>query len=392
MHVGDRAAEQRRALRDLIETALRRSRCVALLGPRQCGKTTLAREIAATHQSAIFDLEDPDDDARLQNAKLVLARQTGLVVLDEIQRRPDLLPILRVLLDRVPLPARFLTLGSASPELMRGASESLAGRVEFIQMSGFTLDEVGTGTLLPLWMRGGFPLSYLAADDAASAAWRRGFIQTFVERDLRMLGFDLVPVMTRRFLSMLAHLHGQRWNGSDIAASLQFARPTVQRYLDLLTGAYVVRQLPPWHENAGKRIVKSAKVYLRDSGLLHELLGVNSLDTLEAHPKLGASWEGFAIEQILAHNDERNAYHWRTHGGAELDLMLVMGGRRLGCEFKYSSSPSSTRSMQIALTDLRLDHLYVVCPITAAFPISERITALPLAEAARDWTARPWGR
>lgn len=375
----------RKELRQAVETALQRSRCVALLGARQCGKTTLAREIAVAHGATCFDLEDPDDAARLQNAKLVLSRPKGLVVLDEIQRRPDLMPVLRVLLDRVPLPAKFLTLGSSSPELMRGASESLAGRVEFVHMSGFTLDEVGATALLPLWVRGGFPLSYLAADDMASVAWRSGFIQTFVERDLRMMGLELVPVMMRRFLGMLAHLHGQRWNGSDVANSLQLSRPTVQRYLDLLTGAYMVRQLPPWHENAGKRIVKSAKVYVRDSGLLHELLGVRSLDRLEAHPKLGASWEGFAIEQILAHNDERHAYHWGTHGGAELDLLLVVGRQRIGFEFKYSSTPSTTRSMHVALADLQLDHLYVVSPVSAAFPMAERITAIPLAEAARNW-------
>ncbi|MFA5206722.1 MAG: DUF4143 domain-containing protein, partial [Lentisphaeria bacterium] len=226
-----------------------------------------------------------------------------------------------------------------------------------------------------------------AANDAASAAWRSNFIQTFVERDLRMMGVELAPAMMRRFWGMLAHLHGQHWNGSDIASSLQLSRPTVQRYLDLLTAAYVVRQLPPWHENAGKRIVKAAKVYVRDSGLLHELLGVRSQELLEAHPKLGASWEGFAIEQILAHNDERNAYHWGTHGGAELDLLLVTGGRRIGFEFKYTSSPSTTRSMHIALADLRLDHLYTVSPITAAFPIGERMTALPLTDAARNWAS-----
>ena len=379
---------ERRELLRRLELALRRSRGVVLLGPRQCGKTTLAKQAAANSPGAFYDLEDPDDDARLRNPKLALSRHEGLVVLDEIQRRPDLLPVLRVLLDRQPLPARFLLLGSAAPELLRGAAESLAGRVEFIDMSGFTLDEVGEGGLENLWVRGGFPLSYLAADAADSSAWRRGFVQTFLERDLRMMGLDLAPKTLRRFLSMVAHLHGQRWNGSDIANSLQISRPTVQRYLDLLTGAYLLRQLPAWHENAGKRVVKAPKVYVRDSGLAHELWNVRDLHELEGHPRLGASWEGFAIEQLLTRTDGRCAFHWGTHGGAELDLLVAAGDWRVGFEFKYSSAPGPTRSMHVALEDLGLAHLYVIAPIPQSFPLAEKITALPLADALRDWTRR----
>jgi predicted AAA+ superfamily ATPase len=363
-----------------VQDALRRSRCVGLVGPRQCGKSTLAREIAGTDAAAYFDLEDPTSEARLRDAKLALEPLRGLVVIDEVQRRPDLLPLLRVLADRDPLPARFLLLGSAAPELLRNASESLAGRIEFIEMRGFTLDETGDEHARRLWCRGCFPLSYLAADDRDSLKWRNAFLQAFVERDLRQLGVDLPPVAVRRFLTMLAHYHGRTWNASEVGRSLQLAHTTVKRYLDLLTGALLVRQLPPWFENVGKRLVKAPKIYLRDTGLLHALLGLQTMAALESHPVLGASWEGFALETLLAWRDGPDAHFWGTHGGAELDLCWLSGPRRLGVECKYTSSPSVTKSMRVSLDDLALDHLYVVCPVRGLFPLADRITAAGLSD------------
>jgi predicted AAA+ superfamily ATPase len=354
---------------------------VGLSGPRQCGKSTLARELAEAEGGATyFDLEDPTDLARLSDPKLALASLRGLVVIDEVQRMPELFPVLRVLLDRRPLPARFLLLGSAAPELLRGASESLAGRIEFIEMGGFRLSEVGNDQQRSLWTRGGFPLSWLAADDADSFRWRSAFLQAFVERDLRMLGVDLPPATVRRFLTMVAHYHGQTWNGSEIGRSLSLAHTTIHRYLDLVAGALLVRVLPPWFENMGKRLVKSPKVYVKDSGLLHQLLGLRTFEELEGHPKMGASWEGFALEQTLTGCHENEAYYWATHAGAELDLLLVRGRHRVGLEFKYSSAPTTTKSMHIALADLKLEHLWVVYPGTLRYPLSEKITALPLQE------------
>ncbi len=282
---------EREALLASIQAALRRSRCVGLSGPRQCGKSTLARELAASEKvTAFFDLEDPTDLARLSDSKLALAPLRGLVVIDEVQRLPELFPLLRVLLDRRPLPARFLLLGSAAPELLRGASESLAGRIEFLEMGGFHLSEVGKDHQRSLWSRGGFPLSWLAADDADSLRWRTAFLQAFVERDLRLLGVDLPPATVRRFLSMVAHYHGQTWNASEIGRSLGLAHTTINRYLDLTAGALLLRALPPWFGNVGKRLVKAPKVYLKDTGLLHQLLGLRTFEELEGHPKLGASW------------------------------------------------------------------------------------------------------
>ncbi|MBU0676884.1 MAG: ATP-binding protein [Verrucomicrobia bacterium] len=380
---------QRQGLIEEIGSALKRSRSVGLIGPRQCGKSTLAREIAAlADTSTFFDLEDPASEARLLDPKLALEGLRGLVVIDEIQRRPDLMPLLRVLLDRDPLPAKFLLLGSASPLLIRNASESLAGRIEFIEMRGFTLDEVGAENQRRAWLRGGFPLSYLAANELDSMKWRQSFLQAFIERDLALLGIDLPPVTVRRFLTMLAHYHGQTWNASELGRSLQLAHTTIKRYLDLMCGALLVRALPPWFENVGKRLVKSPKVYIRDSGLLHALLDLERMDQLESHPKLGASWEGFALEQVLASTGDRNACFWATHAGAELDLCLMSGTRRLGIEFKYTSAPATTKSMHAALTDLKLDHLYLVHPGADRFPLSGNITAIGLADA-RDELVQP---
>lgn len=368
---------------------LTHNRSVALLGPRQCGKTTLAREIAASRgDTTYFDLENPTDLARLSDPMLALEPLRGLVVLDEIQRRPDLMSVLRVLLDRTPLPARFLILGSASPDIIRGTAESLAGRIAFVDMHGFNLMEAGKESMKQLWLRGGFPLSFTAETETDSLQWRLDFIRTFIERDLPMLGHLPAPETMRRFLMMLAHYHGQTWNGSEIARSLQVSHPTTRHYVDLLSGAFLVRQLPPWFENAGKRIVKSPKVYIRDSGLLHALFGLDAFAALEGHPKLGASWEGFALENLLSVLNERNAYFWATQGGAELDLFYIKGNVRIGVEFKYSSAPTTSRSMRIAIDDLNLDHLYVVHPTTSRYPLAEKITAIGLFEAMEQLTTR----
>jgi hypothetical protein len=361
-----------------IRRALSRSRVVALIGPRQCGKTTLARQIVPADSVNYFDLEDPASLARLAEPMTAFGGLTRVVVIDEVQRRPDLFPALRVLADRKPLPARFLILGSASPELLRQSSESLAGRLETIPLSGFSLSEVGTKALDRHWLRGGFPLSYLARSHADSLAWRRQFIQTFLERDLPQLGVTIPAPTLLRFWTMLAHYHGQRWNATELARSLGVSEPTVRRYLDMLTGLFMVRQLQPWHENLKKRQIKAPKVYLRDSGLLHQLLGIRTEKELLAHPKCGASWEGYAIEETLKAVQPDEAHFWATHTGAELDLLLFKGGRRLGVEVKRADAPTLTPSMRIALHDLRLDHLTVLYPGKASYPLADRVTAMPL--------------
>lgn len=368
----------RNALRAQIESGLARSPAVALLGPRQCGKTTLARSIWNNASGDYLDLEDPTDLARLEDPKLALSPLRGLVVIDEVQRKPELFPLLRVLLDREPSPATFLLLGSASPEVVRGTSESLAGRVELIEMGGFALSEVGASEAETLWLQGGFPRSFLAADNAGSLKWREDFITTFVERDLRMLNFNLPPLTMRRFLTMIAHYHGQVWNASEIARSLQLSQSTIQRYLEIFHGAYLLRILPPWFVNVGKRVVKSPRVYFRDSGLLHALLGVGTLRELQGHPKLGASWEGFALEQVLRVTGSRHASFWSTHGGAEMDLLLTGGSRPIGIEFKYTSVPRRSRSMTESQRDLGLERIYVIYPGEKRFPIGENMEALSL--------------
>jgi hypothetical protein len=368
---------KRQELEEKIQKAIRRSPVTALLGPRQCGKTTLARRIAEAG-AEYFDLESPADQARLQNPQLVLEGLKGLVILDEIQRMPSLMPLLRVLADRKPLPARFLILGSASPDLIKNSSESLAGRVEFVDMAGFSVDEVGLGDYERLWMRGGFPDSFLAGNDEHSWSWRENFIRTFLERDLPQLGVQIPSQVLRKFWTMVAHYHGQKWNGSEIAGSLGIGHATVRRHLDLLTGAFVIRQLPPWFENLGKRVVKSPKVFIRDSGLLHCLLNIPDKPALESHPKLGASWEGFVLEQLIGWAGERNAYFWGTHGGAELDLLLLVKGKRYGFEIKYSEAPATTKSMHVALGDLKLDRLWVVYPGNKSFAMDKKIECLSL--------------
>lgn len=371
---------KRLALLSQIRHALRRSRVVALIGPRQSGKTTLARQIVPPDSPRYFDLEEPTSLAQLAEPMTALAPLRGVIVIDEVQRRQDLFPMLRVLADRRSLSARFLILGSASPELLRQSSESLAGRMETITLPGFTLAEVGTRALNRHWLRGGFPRSFLARTHEDSLRWRNEFIQTFLERDLPQLGVSIPAQALRRFWAMVAHYHGNIWNAAEPARSLGVSEPTVRRYLDLLTGVFLVRQLPPWHENLGKRQVKAPKVYVRDSGLLHALLGVRTDAELLHHPKCGASWEGYAIEAALNLVQPDDAYFWATHQGAELDLLLLKDGRRFGMEFKRTDAPTLTPSMRIALDDLRLEHLIVLYPGMRRYPLSTRVTAVPLAE------------
>ncbi|MCE2726068.1 MAG: ATP-binding protein [Planctomycetaceae bacterium] len=348
--------------RKAVETALARSPVCGLMGPRQSGKSTLAREIAGATASHYFDLESPRDQLRLQNPELALGRLSGLVVLDEVQTQPDLFPVLRVLADRADVPARFLILGSAAPELVARSAESLAGRIEYVDLHGFDLTETGSGTQETLWLRGGFPRSYLAASDEASVAWREGFVRTFLERDLPQFGIRVGAAAMRRFWTMLAHMHGQIWNASELGRAMGLSDKTVRNYLDELSQTFMVRQLQPWFENIGKRQVKSPKIYLRDSGILHHLIGLETESQLHAHPKVGSSWEGFALEQVLRQTRPTQAYFWGTQGGAELDLLVFAAGRRLGYEFKYAERPQFSRSMRVAMEDLRLDSLVVICP------------------------------
>ena len=361
-----------------LAVATARSPIAALLGPRQCGKTTLARQLAATRESTLFDLESEPDLRRLANPELVLGGLDGLVVLDEIQRMPRLFNALRVLVDRAAGRPRFLILGSASPNLVRGVSESLAGRVEFIELTGFDLAETGVETWMRLWLRGGFPRSCLAATDADSMAWREGFIRTFLERDIPQLGITIPTAAMRRFWTMLAHWHGQTWNASGLGRAMSFSDKTVRRYLDLLTGTYMVRQLQPWFENVAKRQVKAPKVYLRDTGLLHALLDIHDEGALLAHPRVGASWEGFVIEQILRAVRPSNAWFWAAHGGGELDLLVFDKGRRIGFEVKFNEAPEVTRTMRHVVPLLSLDHLFVVCPGRDAYPVDAHISVLPV--------------
>lgn len=341
----------------LVERALRENPVCALIGPRQCGKTTLAGKVMAGRERVhLFDLESEIGRSRLARGELALTGLRGLVVIDEIQRQPSIFETLRVLADRRGSPARFLVLGSAAPELMRGVSETLAGRVGFVELGPFHAEEVGTAAWRRLWLRGGFPRSFTARADPGSMRWRRDFIRTFLERDLSQLGIRVAPETLRRFWMMVAHFHGQIWNGAELARSLGVSEHTARSYLDILCGSYVARQLPPWFVNIGKRQVRSPKVYVRDSGLLHALLQLRDIGDLEAHPKFGASWEGFALEQVLATTGSDDAYFWGTHAGAELDLLLIRHGRRYGVEFKAAAAPAMTRSLHIAREDLTLGH------------------------------------
>ncbi len=368
---------------------LARHPVVALLGPRQVGKTTLALEIGRSWIGATqrFDLEDPVDLRRLEDPGLALRPLTGLVIIDEVQRRPDLFALLRVLADRPEVPARFLILGSASRMLVQSTSESLAGRVAFHDLGGLTLDEVGVAALDDLWLRGGFPRSFLARDDMASHEWREQFVRTFLERDLPQLGIGgVAPTTMRRFWTMLAHYSGQTWNGSELARAFGVSDKTVRRYLDHLAAAFVVRLLQPWFENLGTRQVRSPKVYVTDTGLLHTLLGIRTHLELEGHPKVGASWEEFALHQLTQHLDVRPeaCFFWGTHNGAELDLLVLDRGERHGFEFKRTEAPTLTRSMRSAMDVLNLDRLDVIHAGDRAWPMAERIRAVPLARLADE--------
>lgn len=367
----------RQSLSKQLQDSIEHFRVTALLGPRQCGKTTLARALDLPRENR-FDLEDPLDQARLQNPRDVLGNLTGLVMIDEFQRQPDLFPVLRVLADREDQPARFLILGSASPQLMKGASESLAGRVNFIHMGGLNCDEVGTAERDRLWLRGGFPESYLAPSDEVSGKWRRSFIQTFLRQDIPSFGINVPPERLRRFWIMAAHYHGQTWNSSAIAKSLDISHPTARSYLDVLTDSYVMRQLPPFMTNLGKRVVKAPKVYLRDSGLLHSLLQIESLSDLQSNPRYGASWEGFALEQLCSvlELEPDEVFFWGTQGGAEIDLVVERGGKRYGFEFKVTEKPSVTHSMTIARKDLGLEKVYLVYPGELRYPLRDGMEAL----------------
>ncbi|MBW8074442.1 MULTISPECIES: ATP-binding protein [Metallibacterium] len=361
-----------------IETALARRPVVVLTGPRQCGKTTLARELLSEASLNYFDLEDPASLARLDEPMTALRPLAGLVVIDEVQRRPELFPVLRVLADRRAKPARFLILGSASGDLLRQSSESLAGRMERIGIGGFSLREVGARAGQTLWRRGGFPLSYLADSEADSLAWRKQFMQTLLERDFPQWGVRVPAAALLRFWTMLAHYHGQVWNAAEHARALGVSESTCRRYLDLLSDALMIRILQPWHANLRKRQVKSPKIYVRDSGLLHQLLGIASDKALLSHPRLGASWEGFVMEQVLSVEPHDEALFWATHQGAEMDLILRRGDRLLGVECKRADAPRMTPSLHIALGDLQLERVAVIYPGDKRYPLSDRVEAVPL--------------
>ncbi len=368
---------ERKKLKREVQKALNRSRAVVLLGPRQCGKTTLARELVDSGSANYFDLEDPEHVRRLDHPKTALAPLKGLVVIDEVQRRPELFPVLRVLLDRKPLPAKFLILGSASPELLKQSSETLAGRIETMNMEGFGLGEVGDRQAQRLWLRGGFPLSFLAKNDANSLIWRKSFIQMFLERDLRQQGISLPAVALHRFWTMLAHSHGQIWNAASPAGSLGVNEHTVRRYLDIFSGVFIARQLQPWYANIKKRQVKSPKIYIRDTGILHALLGLKTGSDLLASPYSGASWEGFVIEEVIRSVNPDEVFFWATHNGAEIDLVFVKHGRMYGVECKRADAPEMTPSMRIALEDLKLERIAVIYPGKHRYSLHRRIDAVP---------------
>ncbi len=365
-----------------LNGAIHRAPVASLLGPRQCGKTTLARLFGEKHQATYFDLESIPDQRRLQNPELMLGSLDGLVILDEIQLMPELFSVLRVLVDRPANQTKFLILGSASPHIIKNVSETLAGRTEFIELSGFNLQETGTGikNLEKLWLRGGFPLSFLAGSNQDSLAWRENFIRTFLERDIPQLGITIAAQAMRRFWTMLAHYHGQTFNASELGRSLGLSGKTIRSYLDILTGTFMVRQLQPWHENISKRQVKAPKIYFRDSGIFHSLLDIPDRHYLMGHPRLGASWEGFALEQILQIIGPVEPYFWSTYSGAEVDLFFSKNGKRYGIEFKFNEAPKISKSMHIAINDLGLSHLYVIYPGKDSYPVAEKISVVSLAE------------
>jgi predicted AAA+ superfamily ATPase len=376
-----------------VRRLLREHRVVGIIGARQIGKTTLARQIVELHggPTTVFDLEDPEHLARLADPMLALRNLRGLVVIDEIQHLPEVFPVLRVLADRPRRPARFLVLGSASPKLLRQSSESLAGRIAYHELKGFSVEEVGDRRANQLWVRGGFPSSFLARSTRISMEWRQTFIGTFLERDLPQLGIRIPAPTMRRFWLMLAHYHGQIWNASEFARSFGVGDTTVRRYLDLLESVFMVRQLQPFHANLAKRQVKAPKVYLADTGILHALLDLPDEHALEGHPKVGSSWEWFAMEAVIRQVAARpeQCYYWATHAGAELDLLIVRGPRRWGFEFRRTSAPTITRSMRTAMADLQLARLDVIHAGDSSFPLARNITAVSASRIREDLTPPP---
>lgn len=375
----------REQLRQEIQKKLTYNRVVVLIGPRQCGKTTLAREFVSPDSVNYFDLEDPLSLMLLEQPMTALQHLTGLVVIDEIQRRPELFPVLRVLVDRTPLPARFLILGSASTALLRQSSESLAGRIAILTMTGFSLAEVGAQAQNTLWQRGGFPLSFIAPSEESSLEWRKDFIRTFLERDIPQFGFNFPSSTLFRFWSLLAHYHGQVWNAAEAARTLAVSEGSIRRYLDLLQDLFMVRVLQPWYANLAKRQVKSPKVYIRDTGLLHALLGIRTAQELLLHPRSGASWEGFVIEEVIKAVQPDEVYFWGTHSGAELDLLMIKDGKKLGVECKRVDAPRLTPSMQTAMQDLELSTLWVIYPGAKPYTLAENIQVVPLTSLAGAW-------
>ena len=359
---------------------------VALLGARQVGKSTLAREIAAGFdgKTRLFDLESDRDMQLLREPEAILMSLRGLVVIDEVQRQPELFPPLRPLVDRKPLPARFLLLGSAAPEVATRGSESLAGRIAFHEIDGFSLEEVGFEKWRRLWLRGGYPRSFLARSDAASLEWRDSFLRTYLERDVLSADMRMPPAELRRFWQMLTHWHGQRWNAAEFARAFGVSESTVRRWLEALEGLFAIRLLRPWAASIAKRQVKAPKVFIRDCGLLHALMGTGSLDDLRAHPQVGASFEGFAIEQIIHATGARmsECYHWATYQGAKIDLMIVRGKRRIGFEVKCTEAPMVTESMRIARKQLKLDRVYIVNQGEDRFELRPDIESLPMSRLA----------
>lgn len=354
----------------------------ALLGPRQVGKTTLSKMYTKQHpelQVFTFDLENPLDLLKLENPILTFSRiSNALIIIDEIQKRRDLFPVLRVLVDEIENNRKFLVLGSASGELLRQSSETLAGRIGYIDVAPFSLEEVGH--MESLFLRGGFPKSFLAPSEEASYLWRQAYIKTFLEKDVPNLGFQIPPEQIRRFWLMLAHWHGQLFSASELSKSLGVSDHTVRKYLDILVGTFMIRELSPWYENLSKRQVKSPKIYFKDSGILNALLGIRSFEEQQNYPKLGSFWEGFALEEVIKQfkSASNECFFWRTQAGAELDLLILKDGKRLGFEFKYSDAPRVTSSMRIAFSDLKLDHLYVIYPGKDEFPLDHHITAKAL--------------
>lgn len=376
-----------RRIQPLLTQSLEQFPAVALLGPRQAGKTTLARELAKHHPGSLYlDLERPADLARLSDPELFLTRHAPhLVVLDEIQRLPELFPVLRSLIDEQRRAGRFLLLGSASPALLRQASESLAGRIVFHELGPFDASEIhpDAASLPGFWWRGGYPLSWLAKSDEVSFAWREAFIQTHLERDIPAFGIRVPGMTLRRFWQMLAHNHGQLWNASRLAAGFGVSPPTVQHYLDILEATYMVRRLPPWVGNLGKRLAKSPKVYLQDSGLLHALLDIHTLDALYGHPVVGASWEGWVLAQLTRVLSPRwRLSFYRTAAGAEVDVVAEQGRRRLAFEIKLSSAPAPSKGFWLALKDVKPQKTYVIAPVPAAYPLAKNVEVLPAHELA----------